>query len=176
MENLTDVLSKKKAEIKKEIKELTEKLEEIEKYEKEVSKVGVGDYIIYDEDDPKIAEICVDECGLYRVFYPQFKEISCEEFRSIEELYDAWSANDAFIDHIPIQKDRVKSLKIGGKYFLFYKNDFDNFDWEVVMLGAEGNKAVLYNEIGAIIAESHSVENLFLEILSKCEYIAKVRV
>lgn len=166
-----------KEEIQDKIKELQNKLHEFEKMEKNIQNIQVGDYILYYQDSWKIAEICIDDDGMYRIYYPQFKEISCHTHSSMEDLYETWLDDDNTIKYIPIKKDRVNYLEIDKKYFVFKKFSFENSrNWNMIRLDIEEEPIIAYDiETELMIAQGKNIDELLAMLLNQYDYIAEIR-
>lgn len=166
-------INKRKSQIKEEIKKLEQELNEIELLDKNIkkaNKVSLGDYLLFDKEHWKIAEICEDEDGNFRVYYIQYKEVSHEIYETIEDLYIAWITDVKDVKYVPVKADRVKSLEYGKTYFIFGNND-----WKILKIDIEKDIAIAYNiEDETDIIQADTLEILYINLLEEYEYIAEV--
>lgn len=168
---------KRKTQIKKEIESLTQELNKIELIEektKEAHKVGLGDYLLHYGDTWQLSQVCIDDDGKFRLYYPMYKELLCDTFDTIENLFIDFIECYEDTVHIPVKTDRVRFLENGKKYFIFSSYHELN-EWKIIKIDIEQDIAIAYNiENETDIIQADILEILYINLLEEYEYIAEV--
>lgn len=171
MENSKEKIIEKIKKLQNELKDI----EEIEKHKVDINKIQVGDYLLYDKDYWKIAQVCLNEDNVYQMYYPQNKEVSYYTAPTIKELYDSWIDIDELVIHIPVKNDRINYLEIDKEYFIFDDNGSSS-NWKIIRLDIEEEPIIAYDiETELIIEQGKDVDELLAILLSQYNYIVEIR-